>query len=220
MSATQQGGAIAEDGRIARGDRTRAAVLDHAVRLATEAGLDGLSLGQLAEALGVSKSGLFAHWRSKEELQLATIEHARLQWVDRVISPALAQPRGIRRLWALHQYRMDFYAAGSLPGGCFFANTEFEFNAKPGVLRDRLAIEFAAWMALIERLADQSVDLGELVATTDTRQLSYEIEALGLTAVMQSRFLSDVAYQFARRAVLARLRTLAIDPTLLPEEVS
>jgi AcrR family transcriptional regulator len=78
------------------------------VRLATEAGLGGLSLGQLVDTLGVSKSGLFAHWRSKEDLQLATIDHARLQWVHHVITPALAHPRGIRRLWALHQTRMDF----------------------------------------------------------------------------------------------------------------
>jgi AcrR family transcriptional regulator len=209
-----------EDGRIARGDRTRAAVLDRAVRLATEAGLDGLSLGQLADTLGVSKSGLFAHWRSKEDLQLATIDHARLQWVQHVITPALAQPRGIRRLWTLHQTRMDFYAAGTLPGGCFFANAEFEFNARPGILRDRLAGEFADWMALIERLATESIEAGEMVATVDTRQLAYEIESLGMTAVMQARLLTDVAYLFARRAVLDRLRSLATDPTLLPEDMS
>lgn len=213
-------GKVIEDGRIARGDRTRAAVLDRAVRLATEAGLDGLSLSQLAQTLRVSKSGLFAHWRSKEDLQLATVEHARLQWVQHVVTPALAQPRGIRRLWALHQARMDFYAAGTLPGGCFFGNAEFEFNARPGVLRDRLAAEFADWMTLIERLATESIEAGEMTPAVDTRQLAYEIEALGLTAVMQSRLLTDVAYLFARRAVLARLRSLAINPNLLPKDVS
>jgi AcrR family transcriptional regulator len=212
-------GKTVEDGRIARGDRTRTAVLDRAVRLATEAGLDGLTLGQLAEALGVSKSGLFAHWRSKEELQLATIDHARLQWIEHVISPALRRPRGIRRVWALHQTRMDFYAQGFLPGGCFFANAEFEFNARPGVLRDRLAEGFGEWMGLIVRLATESIEAGEMLAV-DTRQLAYEIEALGLTAVMQSRLLTDTAYLLARRAVLDRLRSLATDPTLLPKDVS
>ena len=77
------------DGRVVRGDRTRATVLDAAVVMATEAGLDGLSLGQLAEALGMSKAGLFAHWRSKEALQLAVIGQARAQWTSRVIRPTL-----------------------------------------------------------------------------------------------------------------------------------
>ncbi len=210
---------VRSDGRLARGDRTRVAVLDRATALATEAGLDGLSLGQLADALGVSKSGLFAHWRSKEELQLATIDHARQQWIKQIISPALLAPRGVRRLWALHQSRMDFYAAGTLPGGCFFANTQFEFNARPGPVQDRLAAGFTDWMALIERLTAEAVELGELLSTVDARQLAYEIEALGLTAVMQVRLLHDSGYSYARRAVLDRLRSLCPQPALLPEAV-
>jgi AcrR family transcriptional regulator len=207
------------DGRLERGERTRSAVLDTAVKLATEAGLDGLSLGQLAEALGVSKSGLFSHWRSKEELQLATIEHARTQFVGLVIAPALRAPHGVRRLWALHERRIRFYADGTLPGGCFFANAEFEYNAKPGVVRDRLAEAFRDWISMIERMVAEAVEAGELT-DVDPRQLAYEIESLGLTAVMQSRLLSDAAYTYARRAVLARLRSLCPDPNLLPEEIS
>jgi AcrR family transcriptional regulator len=207
------------DGRLARGDRTRTAVLDRAMALATEAGLDGLSLAQLAETLGVSKSGLFAHWKSKEELQLATIDHARRQWVDRVISPALAAPRGVRRLWAMHQSRMDFYAAGLLPGGCFFANTQFEFNARPGVVRDQLTEGFTHWMALLEHLGTEAVEAGELRPDTDPAQLAYEIEALGLTAAMQVRLLHDTGYAYARRAVLQRLRSLCPDPALLPDPI-
>ena len=152
------------DGRVARGDRTRAAVLDGAVALATEEGLDGLSLGQLAVTLGVSKSGLFAHWRSKEDLQLATIERAREQWATHVVAPALQAPRGMRRLWALHESRVNFYAAEVLPGGCFFANAEFEFNARPGPVRDRLAEIFEEWMTLLERLVAEAVAEGELQA--------------------------------------------------------
>ena len=207
------------DGRLVRGERTRTAVLDTAVVLATEAGLDGLSLGQLAVTMGVSKSGLFAHWRSKEELQLATIEHARQQWADHVIGPALREPKGVRRLWALHERRMDFYASSHLPGGCFFGKAEFEYNARPGVLRDRLVASFDDWMMLLERLINESVEVGELRPTVEARQLAYEIESLGLTAVMQSRLLTDAAYTYARRAVLARLRALCPDPTLLPEDV-
>src|SRR5258706_15199123 len=100
------------DGRVARGDRTRAVVLDAAVALATEAGLDGLSLGQLAERLGVSKSGLFAHWRSKEDLQLAPVERAPGDWVEDILLPALKRPRGVRPLWAGHDLRGGVYHAG------------------------------------------------------------------------------------------------------------
>lgn len=207
------------DGRLARGARTRTAVLDTAVALATEAGLDGLSLGQLAETLGVSKSGLFAHWRSKEELQLATVERAREQWAEQVVAPAMRAPRGVRRLWALHVSRLDFYAAAVLPGGCFFANAEFEYNARPGPVHDRLAELLAEWIAFVERLGTEAIAAGELAAEVDVRQLAYEFEAVGLSAVMRSRLLpSESAYPFARRAVLDRLRAACPDPTLLPED--
>ncbi|MFC0533064.1 TetR/AcrR family transcriptional regulator [Phytohabitans kaempferiae] len=207
------------DGRVARGERTRTAVLDTAVALVTRAGLDGLSLGQLAEALGVSKSGLFAHWRSKQDLQLATVDRAREQWVDRIIGPASAAPRGVRRLWALHVTRLDFYAASTLPGGCFFATVNFEYTARSGPVYDRIAQSHAEWMEYVQKLVHQAVELGELRADTDVAVLAYEIDAVGVAAVMQFRLLSrEVAYPLARRAVLERLRGLCTDPTLLPEE--
>src|ERR1700754_1081124 len=135
------------DGRIARGDRTRAAVLDRAVVRATEDGLDGLSLGQLATDLGVSKSGLFAHWRSKEELQLATVETGRApvrgrggggcppgrrggpRARRRGAPPRRRAPRGVRRLGPLHDPRIRFYEPDVLPGGGFFAKAQCEFSA-------------------------------------------------------------------------------------------
>ncbi|MEV4536822.1 TetR/AcrR family transcriptional regulator [Asanoa sp. NPDC049518] len=209
------------DGRIARGDRTRAAVLDRAVARATEDGLDGLSLGQLATDLGVSKSGLFAHWRSKEDLQLATVERAEQQFLDQVTRPALTAPRGVRRLWALHDRRIAFYESELLPGGCFFAKVQFEFSVRPGVVRDRLATTFTLWSDFVDNLARLAVREGDLRADTDTRQLAYELESFALTAVMQSRLLSpEIAYRYARRAALDRLRTLATDPALLPEDLA
>ncbi|MFI7603523.1 TetR/AcrR family transcriptional regulator [Micromonospora sp. NPDC049366] len=206
------------DGRLARGERARAAALDAAVALATEAGLHGLSLAQLADTLGVSKSGLFAHWRSKEALQLAAIGRAVEQWQERIVAPGLRAPRGVRRIRALHDARIDFYAARVLPGGCFFANTQFEYNARPGPVRDRLAEAYAEWTAFLERLVQQAVDLGELPADLDVAQLAYEIDALGMSAAMQSRLLDpDAAYRHARRGLVDRLRALCPDPTLLPE---
>ncbi|MCP3783662.1 TetR/AcrR family transcriptional regulator [Micromonospora sp. A3M-1-15] len=209
---------MTSDGRVARGDRTRTAVLDTAVALATEVGLDGLSLAQLADRLGVSKSGLFAHWRSKEALQLATVDRAVAQWEERIAAPALRAPRGVRRLRALHEARIGFYAARVLPGGCFFANTEFEYNARPGPVRDRLAEAFGRWTVFLERLVQEAVDLGELPADLDVPLLAYEIDALGISAAMRSRMLDpDATYRHARQGLLNRLRALCPDPTLLPE---
>ena len=209
---------MTQDGRLIRGQRTRAAVLDRALQLATSAGLDGLTLSQVADALGVSKSGLFAHWRSKEALQLAVIDHARAQWTERIIRPALAAPPGLRRLWAVHDLRLSFYESAALPGGCFFANANFEFNARPGVLRDRLAVELTDWMAFLTGLAADAVTLGDLPADADAGGIAYQTESLGVCAVMQAPVLGpEVTFGRARRALLGHLRVLATDPTILPE---
>ena len=203
------------DGRLARGERTRTAVLDQALRLATVDGLDGLSLSQVADALGVSKSGLFAHWRSKEALQLAVIEHARAQWTGEVIRPALQAPHGVRRLWALHDRRLAFYEAAVLPGRCFFANANFEFNARPGAVHDRLGVQLADWMSLLERLAAEAVANGDL---RHADGLAFLIESLGVTAVMQAPMLGpDVTFRQARLALRRHLLDTATDPTILPE---
>ena len=209
---------MTQDGRLIRGERTRAAVLDQVLLLATVAGLDGLSLSQVADALGVSKSGLFAHWHSKEALQLAVIDHARAQWSDRVIRPALGAPRGVRRLWAVHDRRLAFYESATLPGGCFFANANFEFNARPGVIRDRVAAELTDWMAFLTGLAAEAVALGDLRPEADPGGIAYETESLGVCAVMQAPVLGrDVTFRHARRALLDHLRALATDPTILPQ---
>ncbi|GAA2638534.1 TetR/AcrR family transcriptional regulator [Paractinoplanes durhamensis] len=208
---------MTEDGRLLRGERTRTAVLDRALPLATTAGLDGLSLGQLADTLGISKSGLFAHWRSKEALQLAVIDHARQQWTDEVIRPGMAAPRGVRRLWAVHDRRLSFYESVRLPGGCFFANANFEYNARPGVIRDRLAAELTDWMTFLTRLATDAIDVGDLRPGTDAAGLAYETESLGVCAVMQAPVLGPVTFRHARHALHEHLRVLATDPTILTE---
>lgn len=208
---------MSEDGRLVRGERTRTAVLDTAVALATEEGLDGLSLSQLADRLSVSKSGLFAHWKSKEELQLATIDHARKLWADRVVAPALQVPRGVQRVFALHEARLAFYTDRVLPGGCFFAVAEFEHAGRDGVVSRRLSVVLGEWLTLIERLITEAVDLGQLPPETDVGQLSFEIDAAGIAAMLHNRLLSASAAA-ARKAVLRTLRAMATDPTLLPGE--
>jgi AcrR family transcriptional regulator len=208
---------VREDGRLVRGERTRTAVLDAAVALATEEGLDGLSLSQLAERLSVSKSGLFAHWKSKEELQLAAIDHARKLWADRVVAPALRRPRGVQRIFALHEARLAFYTDQVLPGGCFFAVAEFEHAGRTGVVSQRLGVVMSEWLTLIERLITEAVELGQLPETTDVAQLAFEIDAAGIAAVLHNRLLSAPAAA-ARTAVLRTLRAMATDPSLLPGE--
>ncbi|MDP9866885.1 MULTISPECIES: TetR/AcrR family transcriptional regulator [Streptosporangium] len=206
------------DGRLQRGERTRQAVLDTAVRLASVEGLDGLSLARLAQTLGVSKSGLFTHWPDKQALQLAIVEQARQQWVEQIIEPALRAPGRVRKLWALHEHRLAFYASAQLPGGCFFRAVDGEFDDRPGPVHDAIAAAVDSWMDLLTRLAGRAVELGELRPGTDPGLLAFEIEALGAAVVVHTHLLHhEHSHRYARRAVLDRLRALATDPSILPE---
>lgn len=207
------------DGRLARGARTRLAVLDTAVALSSVYGLDAMSLARLADETGVSKSGLFTHWPDKEILQLAIVEHAVRQWTDEIVTPALAMPRGVRRLWALHEGRLAYYTSRALPGGCFFVASRAEFDDRPGPVRDALTTAIDAWWDFLQRSAEQAVELGELRPDTDAAQLAFEIDALGEGAVTSARLHSlEQGAVFARRAVLDRLRALSSTPHLLPGE--
>jgi len=207
------------DGRLVRGDRTKRAVLDTAVAQASVDGLDGMSLSSLARSLGVSKSGLFAHWPDKEQLQLAVIRHASDMWTDEIVRPALAEPTALQRLWALHDRRLAFYAARTLPGGCFFAAVEPEFDDHHGPVRDAIAQAIADWTTVLQVAVRKALERGELKPETDPEQLVFEIQALGKAAVTHMSLFNDPAtYGFARRGVLDRLRALATDPSLLPEE--
>jgi AcrR family transcriptional regulator len=195
------------------------AVLDAAVSMASVDGLEAMSLARLAHATEVSKSGLFAHWPDKEALQLAVIAHAVHLWTAHVVSPAFAAPRGVRRLWALHERRMAFYASGILPGGCFFVATQAEFDDRPGPVRDALAAAISDWLSLLKTVAAQAMELGELRPDTDAEQVAFEIEAHGYAVVTFSRLLhAEGAAAYGRRAVLDRLRSLSPLPDLLPDK--
>lgn len=194
------------------------AVLDTAVALASVVGLEAMSLARLADETGVSKSALFAHWQDKEILQLAVVDQAVALWIDRVVRPALRAPRGVRRLWALHERRLAFYADRVLPGGCFFAATEPEFDDRPGPVRDALAAAVGGWLRLLRTVAAQAVELGELRAGTDVGQLAFETEALGKALVTSTWLTAGQAAAYSRRGILDRLRQLSPTPELLPEE--
>ncbi|MGW5157453.1 TetR family transcriptional regulator C-terminal domain-containing protein [Nonomuraea wenchangensis] len=210
---------MTQDGRRLRGLRSREAILEQAVALASVEGLDGLSLGRLAAATGTSKSGFFAHWRDKEQLQLDAVEWAARQFTERIVAPALQAPAGVRRLFALHEARLRFYGEGVLPGGCFFFTVQVEFDDRPGALRDRVARAMNDWQEFIRRQVTEAVAMGELAEGVDAAQLAYEIDALGEMVIIHSRLLDGPAsLVHARRAVLQRLRALCPDPMLLPED--
>jgi len=168
-----------------QGARTRTAILQTAADLASVDGLDGLSIGRLAAELAMSKSGLFAHFGSKEELQLATVEEARQRYAREVIEPACAAGSGIIRLDALCEAFLSYLERAVFPGGCFFASAMAEFDSKaPGPVRDR----------------------GELRTGSDPQQLAFELEAALLSANWYFHLFSDATYlDRARRAVQARL---------------
>jgi AcrR family transcriptional regulator len=188
------------------------------MRVASVEGLNGLSIGRLAADLDMSKSGLFAHFTSKEELQLAAIGAAHDLSIAEVVTPALVAPAGLRRLRVLCDRYLVYSAQRVFPGGCFFVHTTAEFDSQPGRVRDALAAEVSAWLRYLEGNARIAIERGELRAEVDPRALAFEINALLNAANSQSVLLDDDnGYAMARRGILERLRAAATDPTLLPE---
>ena len=194
---------------LTKGERTRNAILETAAALATEEGLEPLSIGRLAEATGMSKSGLFAHFGSKEELQLATVDHAASLFVAEVIEPARAAPKGVARVWALCDRMIDYAERQVFPGGCFFAATSFEFNNRPGAVRDRIAEMMRSWLSYLEHAVEQAQDAGELRPDVSAREIAFQLDAFAQAANAQYQlFREDRVFVEARRAVQERLESL------------
>jgi AcrR family transcriptional regulator len=190
-----------------KGQRTRAAILDEAARLATVVGLEGLSIGGLANAIGMSKSGLYAHFGSKRELQLATIEAARETFVAEVLRPALGAPKGIQRLLAACEEFLSHVERRVFPGGCFFSAAAADVGTRPGPVRDAIAAQRREWLALLERLAREAEELGELDPGADPAQLAFELQALLVAANTTFILQGDAgAFERSRGAIRERLR--------------
>ncbi|HYR55315.1 MAG TPA: TetR/AcrR family transcriptional regulator [Myxococcaceae bacterium] len=197
------------DGRVERGERTRRHILDLAVNLASVEGLEGLSIGGLADKLGMSKSGLFASFGSKEELQLAAIEHASQIFIDAVVRKAMIAPRGLPRLWALCDSWLDYAGRKVFRGGCFFAATTAEFDSHPGPIRDRLAALMKEWLSTLEVAVRKAQEAGHLRADADPAQLAFEIHSLFLGANWAFQLHADsAAFDRARGAIRQRLTAL------------
>lgn len=167
-------------GRKPRADgiESRRAILDAAARLATTHGLEGLSIGELARHIGMSKSGLYAHFKSKEELELATIDAAAEVFENDVIRKVSNEPRGLIRITALSEAFFQHLARRVYPGGCFFATVAAQLAPRPGRLRDRITQMQAAWVGQFIDALTQARDSGELPRDADLEQLAFEITAM------------------------------------------
>lgn len=203
-------------GRAAQGVRTRQAILEVAVNVASAEGLEGLTIGRLAAELGMSKSGLFAHFGSKEELQLATIEAARSIFITEVVQPALAAEQGLSRLSKLCAIWLEFVEREVFRGGCFFAAAAAEFDGRPGIVRDRIAEIMKEWLARLERSIRESQEAGQLKRSVVPAQLAFEINAFELGANWAFQLYGDPqAFAKAREAIRQRLHELATEDAAL-----
>jgi len=192
------------------GERSRNAILDEAARLATVQGLSGLSLGRLADAVGMSKSGLFAHFGSKEDLQLATVESAVRVFDAHVIEPAASAPPGLARLRALVDAYLRYVETDVFPGGCFFAATLMELNMQPGPVRDRLVRFFGDWLQHLATIVREAQAAGEIDESEDPEQLAFELEAAFFLANGQFVVMrSPEPLERARRTIERRLAAAA-----------
>lgn len=231
------------DGRVERGNQTRRTVLERTMSIASVDGLEGLSLGKIATDLGLSKSGVFALFGSKEELQLATVQAARAVFVDQVVRPVLNEPAGLAKVWRLCETWLAYSGRRVFPGGCFFYSASAEFDSRPGPVHDEIAKIRGDWTRYIERLLDEARLAGgfrapapsaeaavgagagtiagadaEADADSDVAQLAFEIMAMMELANAHSVLHEDTAaYGRAARGILARLRAATAAPEELPE---
>jgi AcrR family transcriptional regulator len=195
--------------RRSDGERSRAAILREAVRLATEEGIEGLSISHLADAVGMSKSGLFAHFGSKEELQLATFETAEAMFAEQVVEPASRAATGIERLRQLVENYLT-WVQGPNPGGCFFASVAAEMDTRPGPVRDRVVRFTIEWLALLEAAVRDALAEGTVDPAEDAAQLAFEVEAhLFLANALFVVGREQLSLQRARRAIERRLAPAA-----------
>jgi AcrR family transcriptional regulator len=193
------------DGRRARGDRTRQAILAEAIQIASSEGLEGLSIGRLASELGVSKSGLFAHFGSKTDLQLAAVDSAWQVFITEVIGGS-QRASGTGGLLSLTDAWLDYMEHEVFRGGCFFAAVSAEFDSRPGPVRDLVASMMGEWLLALEAVIQDAQHAGELPAVLDSEQLAFEINSIGMGANWAFQLYRDeAAFARARKAIRERV---------------
>lgn len=206
------------DGRVERGNRTRQLVLARTVEIASVEGLEALSVGRLATDLRLSKSGVFALFGSKQELQLATVREASRVFVAEVVEPAAKVPAGVGRVWRLCEAWLEYSEGRVFPGGCFFYGVMAEFDAREGAVHDALVRAQRDWGAHVEGCVEEARAAGELRADSDAGQLAFELIALMESANALSVLHGEnIAYRRARVGIAARLRAVAVDASSVPQ---
>jgi AcrR family transcriptional regulator len=190
---------------MGKGEQTRERILDHAWRLASRDGLAGLTVGTLAADLGLSKSGLFAHFGSKEELQLEVLRTAAAHFADRVVREAFRASRGLPRIRRLFEYWTKWITDPSLPGGCLFVAAAAELDDRPGRVRDFLVASQKELLATITRSFRLAVETGHLSAKADCEQLAFELYGIVLAYNHARRLLHDPTADARARRAFERL---------------
>jgi AcrR family transcriptional regulator len=198
---------------VSKGAETRDAILERALHLASQVGLGGLSIGRLADDLDLSKSGLFAHFQSKEALQLQTLERAAEKFTNFVIRPALQAPRGVARLRAFFDQWIRWPQLGSQPGGCIFAAASVELDDQPGATRDLLVRLQRDLLATIATIVRGAVDQGELRKDVDPEQFAFELYGIQASCHHASRLLGDEKAADRARGAFDRLVESARAPS-------
>ena len=188
-----------------KGEQTRTAILDEALRIARRLGLEGLTIGTLADATGLSKSGLFAHFGSREDLQLAVLDHGARQYGEMVLMPALKIDRGLPRLRALFERWLDWTLQTATPGGCIMISTAHEYDDRPGPIRDAAVEMQRRGIGVSERAVRLAVEEGHLKGDTDPEQIAFEMLGIVLASHNHGRLLGD---KTARKRALAAFDAL------------
>jgi AcrR family transcriptional regulator len=186
---------------VGKGERTREVILERALRLASEVGLEGVTIGRLASSLDLSKSGLFAHFASKDELQVKLLERAAERFTDAVVRPALTAPRGEPRVRAMFERWLRWPKLVPQPGGCVFVQAAVELDDRPGPARDLLVRLQREWLDSLAQAVRTAQGEGHFRADLDPYQLAFEIYGIMLVCHHQTRLLRDRhAEDRARRA--------------------
>src|SRR5258705_8027202 len=190
---------------MTKGAQTRPAILDHATGLASQVGLTGLTIGVLADDLNLSKSGLFAHFKSKEALQIDVLNHAADRFREEVVRPALQEARGAPRIRALFERWLAWGRSEALPGGCVFVAATAELDDRPGPVRERLVELQRDWLAAITRSFGKGIEAGLFREGADPAQLAQDLYGIMLSYHLHTRLLGDAAAETRPRRTFQRL---------------
>ena len=198
---------------MTKGDETRSAVLGSALSLATQVGLEVLTIGKLAEHVGMSKSGLFAHFASKENLQVAILEEATERFVALVVAPALKKPRGEPRLRALFENWLAWSKVDFMPGGCIFVQAGVELDDRPGPARDRYLASQRDWLGTLAGAARIAIEEKDFRKDVDVEQIAHDIYSLAGGYYFLRRIGDPIRAERRTRVAFERLLADARSPT-------